>query len=59
MMVQLWWAIPLGVTILAFCWAFFTELGNPSFFADVLRFGMVAVAIIVSLVAWIIGMICK
>lgn len=59
MMAHLWWAIPLGVTIMVFAWAFFTDMGKPSFFADVLRFGVVAVALIVSLVAWIVGMICK
>ena len=49
-----WWALPALITVIAFGWAFTREGENTSYFPDVTPLLCGAVALFVSMAAWLV-----
>ena len=56
--IALWWGIPLLVTIVAFCWAFVAEALDPDQ-SGIGTFLFVIAALIISLIAWLVGALSR
>lgn len=54
-----WWCIPTVVTVLAFAWAFAPREPQGGNFPMPNEIFTVPVALVVSLIAWLIGALCK
>lgn len=54
-----WWAIPLVVTIVMLVWGFAPGEPDSSNFPMPRQLATVPVALIIVLVAWLIGALCK
>lgn len=54
-----WWHIPLAITILATLWAFAPREPQGGNFPMPDQLFTVPVALVVSLIAWLIGALCK
>lgn len=54
-----WWVIPLGVTIIAWIWALLPGEPDGGYLQISRQVATIPAALIISLIAWLIGALCR
>lgn len=54
-----WWIIPLIITCIAMPWAFIAAAKEDGMFSGIAAMVFIPVATCVSLLAWLVGALCK